>query len=287
MSRYRFIKACLLSIAGAAFSVNLMPLKAKDVSWGEQRLTRIVEKEERLFRNVPPESDRLNRANWEGKVHTLASEYQAFTLENPESVEGFIFMGKFLRKMGERKAAYIAFAKANRLDPNIAAVKQQIGNYLAEEGSPELAIGAFLEAIELSPETAVYHYQLGELVHIFRYQLLINNISSGPALDRQMLEAFKVATKLDPNTREFAWRHAEAYYDVTLPNAKEALEAWATIEKASQSDIEKDAIALHKAHWLIELKAYDDARALLSKPVRTSLEGTRRTLEAKLPKTNT
>ncbi len=248
---------------------------AESTNWGNLQLEKIVQRERNLFHSAPDPADTPARAEWERQVRALITDYQNFLTTNPESLEGTILFGKLLRKVGESKLAYAVFTQANALNPNLAVVKQEIGNCLAEQGEGILALWAFMEAIELSPQTALYHYQLGELIDLYETQLLLNEISNGPSLDGQKLAAFKKANQLDRNNKDFAWRYAQAYQDILLPNPDEALEAWKALDKLAVSRSEKDAIALHQAQWLLELKEKRKAQTLLEDIQTPSLQATR------------
>ena len=248
---------------------------AQTENWGERQLEKIVQREQALFRDAPEASNTAARAEWERQVRSLITDYQNFLIANPESLEGTILFGKLLRKTGESRLAYAVFTQANAINPKTAVVKQEIGNCLAELGEGPLALWAFMEAIELSPQTALYHYQLGELIDLYENQLLLNNISNGLSLDRQKMAAFREATQLDPGNKDFAWRYAQAFHDTLIPNAKEALLAWTNLESTASTPREKDAIALHQAHWLLELKENEQAQQRLTTIQTPSLEATR------------
>ena len=90
-----------------------------------------------------------------------------------------------------------------------------------------------------------------------------------------MLAAFEKANALEPNNKDFSWRHAQAFHDVLLPDPKEALKAWEALETTASSQAEKDSIALHQAYWLLELRKVATARSRLSSIQTPSLKETR------------
>lgn len=267
----------------ALFFITLTSVAcAEGNNWGARQLEKIVQREHILFQNAPEASEAAARSEWERKVVSLITDYQNFLAANPESLEGTILLGKLLRNIGETKPAYAVFTRANAINPKIAVVKQELGNCLAELGEGPMALWFFMEAVSLSPQTALYHYQLGELIDIYENQLLLNAISSGPSLDRQKTEAFKQAKLLDSNNKDFAWRYAQVFYDILLPDAKKALEAWNDLETSATTSAEKEAIALHQAYWLLELKENRRAEMLLTNIKTPSLQATRNQLWRRL-----
>jgi len=251
---------------------------AQSTNWGDRQLEKITQREQALFQDAPNASDTAARSEWERQVRALITDYQNFLIANPESLEGTILYGKLLRRTGDSRLAYAVFTQANAIDPTVAVVKQEIGNCLAELGEGPLALWAFMEAIELSPRTALYHYQLGELIDLYETELLLSNIGHGLSLDRQKIAAFREAKQLDPQNKDFAWRYAQAFHDTLIPNAKDAFLAWKDLENAASTPSEKDAIALHQAHWLLELKENEQAQQQLATIQTPSLQATRNQL---------
>jgi len=254
-------------------------------TFADRQLARIVNEQEAVFASLQKEGEDLPKAEYIRRVRALLDSYQTFIDANPEYVPGLILYGKLLRKVEDYRTANIVFLKANELDPNIAVVKQQIGNYLAEEGKFELALPYFLAAVELEPSVALYHYQLGEMIWFSRQQLVDSGSFTKVALDKQMLEAFRNAAELAPDNRDFQMRYGEAFFDVQNPDWTLALEHWDGMLTTPLSDIERDILALQKARVLIKIERFDKARALLETIERSALESSRQKLLSELPPT--
>ena len=124
---------------------------------------------QRLVRN-----DRLQLAeagpgdDLERHLNELIFSYRTYLAENPDDLSALILYGKLLRRIGKNDEAFKAFLRADELDPQIAVVKQQIGNHLAETGKGKAALTFTLNAITLEPEVPAYHYALGEILYTFR-----------------------------------------------------------------------------------------------------------------------
>ncbi len=233
----------------------------------DTQLARAVENEQALFQALVEQPNRYTVAERDRRFGDVAAEYEAYLARNQDSVYGFILYGKFLRRIGENTKALVAFLRANRLDPNLGVVKQQIGTLLAEEGRYQLALPYFLAAIRLAPEVAVYQYQLGELIAFYRDSFVERDGMDGPMLDRQMLAAFESAARLAPEEPGYRWRFAEAFYDVGTPDWERALAAWGVLEDSTRSEAERDVVRLHMARVLTELGRFEEAEAKLNATV--------------------
>lgn len=227
----------------------------------ETRLAQLVQEEEALWTKASAanaEEDPVLQQAFLDLVH----RYEAFISAEPHLVEAQILFGKLLRKLGQADRAQEAFLAADRLDPNLAVVKQQLGNYLAERGDALGSVRMFLRAIALDPEVALYHYQLGELLSHFRQDLLASGELTVAVLDRQMLEAFGTAVRLDPDQMTFRLRWGEAHDEAATPDWASALTVFEDASPRARTDLERQAILLHRARCLKELGRREEALSL-------------------------
>ena len=216
-------------------------------------------------------------------LNEVFTAYHSFTLDNPEYVYGFILYGKFLCSVDQAKMANIKFAQANQLDPNIAVVKQQMGNYLVETGDFELALPYFVAALELEPNQAIYSYELGELLSAYRSEFIEQAQMPAEVLDEQMLASFQRAAELEPENEHYQIRYAEAFFDAeSVQQWNRALAQWEYVQSQSESDLDADIAALQKARVLILLNDLAQARETLMDVQRPSLESSRQELLAQL-----
>ncbi len=242
---------------------NVAPATMESTTLADSRLKRIYDKQQRVLGQLEANPEDFTNAERERLIENLLSEYQTYTYENPNFVYGYILYGKLLRQVGDREGANIAFAKANQLDPQIAVVKQQLGNYLAEQGDWETALRYFASAAELEPDNALYQYQIGELLYQNRERMLTVNEMPRAEFDTEMLKAFRKAAELDPTNRTFLMRFAEAQTDVASPNWGGTLYLWNQLEPGAESDLERDIIRLQKARALIEMERTGEAESIL------------------------
>tara|TARA_B100001248_G_scaffold261923_1_gene254990 strand:- start:13998 stop:14834 length:837 start_codon:yes stop_codon:yes gene_type:complete len=260
-------------------------LRAEGVSLADQRLVDIVERQNAIFEAIKTETG-TPTPDQERLLHELVQSYESFLSDNPNSAYGAILFGKLLRQLDNPEEAAHLFLQANKLDPNIAVVKQQLGNYLAEKGDYILALPYFLSAIELEPNVGLYHYQLGELLSQYKSCFVQDGAFQAGEIDEKIMHAFAEAVRLSPQERSFAFRHAEAYYDLDTSNWPEALKTWDSLYKNAMSTAEKDIINFQRARIFIELDDKPSARQALSQVSSPILEQSCQELLASLPPEN-
>lgn len=240
----------------------------------DRTLLDIVRDQDKIFGDM--ESGRIQEEDFKRKLVNLSFRYDELISRNPDDVNTLILYGKFLRRIGQTEQANTMFVHADHLSPNIAVVKQQIGNYLAEQGSYPQALSYYVEAVNLEPNMPVYHYGIGELLATFGTKIVEDGVLTDAQVDDQMLTAFAKAAELDPSNKSFAFRHGEAYYDLKTPRWQEALALWEKIgQRSDLTPTEQDAVRLHKARMYCELYEDNKALELLKEDVAPLLRATR------------
>lgn len=241
----------------------------------EQKFTDILAKQGEVFKTLINSEQTISDSERNRLLTEVQVGYEDYLQDNPKNVTAFLLYAKFLMQTDQSELGYNAFLKINKIDPNIAVVKQQLSNYLAERGEYRLALGYILSAIELEPEIAQYHFQLGEILSTYKKLFLSDNAFTQSALDDQILKAFLKARKLTPESRFFALRHAEAYFDLFTPNWEEAKKAWIELGKSPKNSFEKEYIKLQQARIEIELSNYTEAKMILNGISEPDLNKTR------------
>lgn len=275
----------------ALLAVFLMPNAARSddetaprrpVTLAERQLQDLVKEEEEIVSDSRREDGSYDEEFLQQRFQDLVNRYDRFIGEHPAMPAGYVAYGRLLERIGEERAAYSMYLKANELEPNIPFVKNQLGNHLAEEGAFDQALAYFLSATELDPDEPLYHYQIGNLLHHYRDEFLAKEIFSRELLDEKMLDAFAEAAKLEPDNIAYSYRHAEAYYDLEEPRWDEALAEWEKIRKTVKSGIERQTIDLHKANIALKRGDIETAKKLLETVDAPALRQNRQTLLAKL-----
>jgi tetratricopeptide (TPR) repeat protein len=275
-----FLRAfAIVAVIGTALPAHAQQTLA------ERDLKRIVERERILFDAARADPMGDNRDNIQMQVQEVVQDYERVIRENPEFAPAFVAYGLLLNRVGERRRSAEIFLRANKLDPSIAVVKNQLGNYCAEEGEFQDAMEYYLAAIALEPGEALYHYQLGTLLHEYRDQFILAGRLDAATVRRQSADAFKRAVELAPDSVPYAYRQAESYYDLAEPDWPAAINAWQKLETRVSPGIERQTIELHIANILVKQEKFDEARAVLTGVTDPSLKENRETLVARMPQT--
>lgn len=277
----RVRRLLLAGVLAATFAGGARGAEAGE-TLAERSLKRIVERQKELFADAAKQGDRLDDAAFRTQVQSLTHDYELLLRENPKFAAGYAAYGYLLGKVDMRKESASMLLKANQLDPDIAMVKNQLGNYMAEEGKPLQAAPYFLAAIKLEPNEPLYHYQLGTLLTEARDDFLKSGEWTRATLDAAMHNAFKRAADLAPDRFEFAYRYAESFYDLEKSDWEEALKVWGALEEKAPTNIERQTMRLHAANIFIKTGRKDHAKALLATVDEPKLEGQKQRLIAQL-----
>lgn len=259
---------CLLSAA----------LTAGAETFAERTLKEIVARQKAIFARAEAEKEHLDEAWLRGELQSVINSYDVLIQKNPEFAPGYVAYGMLLGQVGMNREASGILLKANKLDEEIPVVKNEIARLLAEDGKPAEALPWLTAAIKLAPDEPLYHYHLGKLLAEARDDLMATGQFTRAKLDAAMLEAFQRGAKLAPGNMAYAYRAAEAYYDLETPQWENALAAWSALEQQGQPGIEQQTIRLHAANVLIKLGRRDHARALLITVTEAPLQKQKQTL---------
>jgi hypothetical protein len=249
----------------------------RSLSLLEQQLLEIIETEQRLDRAAArPDAD---EREIQRQFHELNRRYQGIIARNPDHLESRLLYGKFLSRYGDREGARDQFLFAARIDPNIAVIHQELGTYYAEEGDHTRALAYALNAVELEPETAAYHFGLGQLLAAFRPEFLNEDVFTPRQIDEKMLEAFRTAARLEPDSLNLQFRYGQAFYDLSNPDWEGALAHWHHLGERKDLDaLQADMVRVNRVRCLVELGRSASAEALIPAIRRDSLRARARAL---------
>ena len=260
----------------------LLPARAETLA--DKDLREAVSREKELFARAQTEGDNLDRARFQADLQSIVSTYDVLIQKNPDFAPAYVAYGVLLSRVGMAKEAAAILIKANKLDPNVPLVKNQMAMLLAEDGRPIDALPWLTSAIDLAPKEPVYHYHLGKLLAEARDDFVKSGEWTRVALDRAMLQAFQRAAELDPKEWAFAYRYAEAYYDLETPRWDEALKLWTTLEERAKPGVEQQTVRLHAANILFKLGDRHRAESLLITVTEPALQKQKQTLLDQQPK---
>ncbi len=255
-------------------------------SLAEKSLREIVARERELFNHAEREGEHLDDARFVGEAKGIAGSYDVLIQKNPNFAPAFAAYGMFLGKIDMNRAAVAMFLRANKIDPHIPLVKNQLAKHLAEDGRPLEALTYLLAAIDLAPGEPLYHLHLGSLLLAAREDFVQSGEWTRVALDKAMLDAFQRGAELAAADFSYAYQHAKAYYEVEPPRWEEALGVWEKLGTRAAATATKQLVKLHRANILVHLDRIAEARALLDEVTDLQLMGEKKlVLEAIAAKT--
>ncbi len=255
--------------------------RAETMAWRELRLVADREREiwERL--RAAPDDD-LARQRAQAEFRAIITAYENVIRAAPDMAEAYAAYGLLLGRTGNREESTTALLKANKLDPNIPMVKNQLGNVLAEDGSYNQAMAYYLSAIELNQDEPLYHYQLGSLLHAYRDFFLDDKTFDRATLDRKTQAAFRRAAELAPENWPYIYRYAESFYDLETPDWEAALAEWRKLEEKAPEGLGKQTIRVHIANVMVEMGDRAGAAGLVETITDPALADQKQTVVARL-----
>jgi len=254
-----------------------------DESMSEQTLKQIVGRQQALLNDAAQQGETLDSEGLRTQLQSVCHEYDRLLQTSPDFAAAYASYGYLLWKVNMRKEAVGLLLKANQLDPNIALVKNEIGNYLAEEDKPLEAVNYFLAAIKLEPGEPLYHFQLGTLLFEARDDFIKSGDWTSDSIDDAMSHAFQQAAELAPDNIAYNWAYATSFYALPHPDWDKALKVWAALEAKAQSPIESQTMRLNTADVLIRQGNFDRARRILDSVTESALKQQKEKLVAQLP----
>lgn len=280
-----FLKTLLLAaalLAGLSLAAAEAPARAETMA--EKTLKDIVARQRDLLGRADKEGDHLDVAWLRGELQSVINSYDILIQKSPDFAPAYVAYGMLLGQVGMTKQAVGILLKANQLDKEIPVVKNEIGRFLAEDGKLVEALPWIMAAIDLEPSQPLYHYHLGKLLTEGRDDFIKTGQFTRASLDKAMLQAFARAAELAPSSFAYAYRHAEAYYDLETPRWDDALALWRKLDAGVETPLEHQTLWLHQANVLLKQGKRDEARALIGKVTELTLAKQKQTLLDQLAK---
>lgn len=273
-----FLSFQWIALIGIIFFIKY-PLLGSEITLSEKNLGQILDKQERFFLNYYS-SKNLNEKEMTRHAQEIVANYENFLSQNPQDVNSLILFGKFLRKVGQEEHAVELFLEADKINPKLAVIKQQLANYLIEKNRPVDAFPLLILTIELDPKEAVYHFHLGNFLFLFEKELAEEHIFTKTSAQSFTHRCFKEASILEPNNFDFQLRYAQSFFDFPDSNKSNALKAWKNVERnfPNRTKIEKEYFRLCQASVLLTLKRPKEASLLIKNVSSKSLKNSKDSL---------
>ena len=277
------------TLALSAGLLAALPLGAADApprteTMAEKTLKEVVARQRDIMARAEKEGDNLDLARLRGELQNVIHSYDILIQKNPDFAPAYVAYGLLLGQVGMTREAVGILLKANKLDAEIPIVKNEMARFLAEDGKVVEALPWLTAAITLEPKEPLYHYHLGKLLTEGRDEFIKTGQFTRAALDKAMIEAFARAAELAPDNIGYAYRSAEAYYDLEIPQWDAALAVWSALEIRAQPGIEQQTIRLQATNVLLKLNRRDHARAMLITVTEPVLQKQKQTLLDSLAK---
>jgi tetratricopeptide (TPR) repeat protein len=254
-----------LSLAFAALAlVQSLGAQESGESLADHEFRQISERQIALLADAAKQGDKVDAEALRLQAQSIVDDWERFLEANQNYAMGYAAYGYLLWKMDMRKEAVGLLLKANQINPDIALVKNEIGNYLAEEDKPLDALNYFLAAIQLAPKEPLYHYQLGTLLFEGRDEFIRSGEWTRDGLSNAMNDAFKHASELAPDRIEFTHRYAESFADMPHPDWDAALKVWGKVELQARTPLERQEARLQAANILVKQGNVPAARILIN-----------------------
>lgn len=250
------------------------PARAEPPAGAEEALAELAGRQKDLLQAAAKKGSQTELEDLRQPLQELCYAYEDFLRKYPSYALGYVSYAMLLDNpvIDERRRSTALFLKANQLDPDIALVKNQLGNHIAEQGQPLEALNYFLAAVRLAPKEPLYHYQVGTLLAEARDDFLKSGEWTAAKIDEAMQKAFLQASLLTPGEWRYAYRYGLSFYDVASPDWETALKFWTEFEGGLKPGIEQQTCRLHRAKALLELGRREEAREILKTVTEPILE---------------
>ncbi len=265
----------VMLFAGALLQAQPAP---RAETMAEKALKEVVARQKDILGKADKDGDQVDMAWLRGELQSVIKSYDVLIQKSPDFAPAYVSYGMLLGKVGMTREAVAILLKANKLEPDIPVVKNEIGRFLAEDGKLVEALPWIMSAVDLEPKEPLYHYHLGKLLTEGRDDFIKTGQFTRASLDKAMLEAFRRAAELAPANFGYAYRAAEAYYDLEVPKWDEALAAWKKLDAGVETPLEHQTLWLHQANVLLKQGKPAEARALIAKVTELTLQKQKQTL---------
>ena len=102
----------------------------------EKNLKEIVSRQKNIFARAEAEKDHPDEAWLRGEIQNVINSYDVLIQKSPDFAAAHVAYGLLLGRVGMNREAAAMLLKANKLDPAIPLVKNEMARLLAEDGKP-------------------------------------------------------------------------------------------------------------------------------------------------------
>ncbi|MES1168296.1 MAG: hypothetical protein ABUL61_03905, partial [Oleiharenicola lentus] len=109
---------------GLALLLAAGPVTAETLA--ERNLKEIVARQKNIFARAEAEKDQLDEAWLRGELQGVINSYDVLIQKSPDFAAAYVAYGLLLGKVGMTREAVGILLKANKLDPEIPLVKNEL-----------------------------------------------------------------------------------------------------------------------------------------------------------------
>ncbi len=214
----------------------------------------------------------------EQRFAAVRKGYETFLQKHPKHARAQLAYGSFLNDIGQEEEAFRHWDKAREIDPNNAAVWNNLANWYGHNSPVAKAFEYYEKAIQLSPRESLYYHNLATTVYLFRHDATNYYKVDVQMVFEKAMTLYRKALELDPENFVLATDYAQSYYgykpaktgdhavdrDREQKHWRDALVAWDTAFKLARDDIERQGVLVHFARAHINLGEFDTARKHLA-----------------------
>ena len=200
----------------------------------------------------------------EQRYEPVRKAYEDFLLRHPAHTRARVAFGSMLNDLGRDEEAVAQWEKAHQIDPQDAAVLNNLAGYYGHRGPITNAFKYYEKAIELKPAEPLYYQNLAEVVYLFRVDAQDYYKIDEARVFQKSLDLYRQAMKLAPKDFALATDWAQTYYGIKPPRYEEAVAAWNEVLPLAADQLQKEGVLIHLARNEISLGRFDAARNRLA-----------------------
>ena len=132
----------------------------------------------------------------------IRNGYLDFLKSHPNHARAHLAYGCFLNELQDETGARTEWERALELDPNNAAVYNNLAGSYSEGGPAKKVFDYFNKAIELKPSEAAYYHNFGTTLYVLRKSGMSYYGMDEQQVFAKVVQLYSNAVRLDPQNRE-------------------------------------------------------------------------------------
>jgi Tfp pilus assembly protein PilF len=209
-------------------------------------------------------SDTELESRIQARLEPIQKAYQGFLSRNPGHARAHLAYGCFLNERQDETGSRVEWEKALELDPNNAAIYNNLAGSYSEGGPAKKAFDYFNKAIELKPSEAAYYHNFGTTLYVLRKSGMTYYGVDEQQVFAKVLQLYSNALRLDPKNLSFATDLAQTYYSMKPLQIDAALTAWTNALRIAGAETEREGVYIHLARMKMLAGNLAESRALLN-----------------------